>query len=213
LVAGLSRVTGPPETVASLHDVVGLAQRTLTDARRAVWDLRAPSHTGGDLPAAVRAAAEDCLRGTGLRLEHVVEGPPRSVAPDVEAVMVRVVQEAVANVVRHAAARTLRVGLSFQGRRVRLSVSDDGQGFAVDPNFHAYGGHWALLGMQERASQIRGKFTVRNTPGQGTEIVLVVPHAGGRGSRVAPGRRAPTPEPARRATALPEPPNHFDPAP
>jgi hypothetical protein len=54
---------------------------------------------------------------------------------------------------------------------------------------------------------------VRSTPGKGTETVLVVPHAGRRGSRVAPGRRAPTPEPARRATALPEPPHHFDPQP
>jgi PAS domain S-box-containing protein len=176
LVAAVSRVTGPAESVVALQDLVRLAQATLADARRAVWDLRAPSLAAGDFPAALRAAVEDCVRGTDLVLEHDIGEPPRPVDPQVQAVVLRVAQEAITNVVKHAEARGVRVGLSFDARRLRLSVTDDGQGFAVADDFQTYGGHWGLLGMRERASQIHGKLSLRSNPGQGTEVSLLVPY-------------------------------------
>ena len=176
LVAATNRLTGPPETVAELREVISLAQKTLTDARRAVWDLRAPSLTRGDFPAAVRVAASDCVRGTGLRLEYDCSGLGRPLDPEMEAVAIRVLQESITNVVKHAAASTVSVHLSFQDRRVRLSIADDGQGFTLDPEFQTYGGHWGLLGMRERTSQVRGQLSIRSAPGKGTEIVLLVPY-------------------------------------
>jgi signal transduction histidine kinase len=177
LVAATGRVAGPPEAVAALRDLVALAQKTLEDARQAVWDMRAPALAGGDFPATLRATAEDGLRGAGITLDYTVEGVPRPLDPAVETVVFRVEQEAIANVVKHAAARTVRLGLSYGARGVRLSVNDDGRGFAVESDFHAYGGHWGLLGMWERASQIRAKLSVRSAPGQGSEIVIRVPYA------------------------------------
>jgi PAS domain S-box-containing protein len=183
LVAVANRVTVQAETSAALREVIALAQRTLEDARQAVWDMRSPSPAGGDFSAALRTAAEDGTRGTGLMLEYEVEGPPRPVDPDVEAVVLRVVQEAIANAVKHAAARTVRVRGTYGARRVRLSVADDGTGFTVEPDFRAYGGHWGLLGMKERASQIGAKVVVRSTLGLGTEVILLVPYAVRGGSR------------------------------
>jgi signal transduction histidine kinase len=139
--------------------------------------MRAPALEGGDFPATLRATAEDGLRGAGITLDYTVEGVPRPLDPAVETVVFRVEQEAIANVVKHAAARTVRLGLSYGARGVRLSVNDDGRGFAVESDFHAYGGHWGLLGMWERASQIRAKLSVRSAPGQGSEIVIRVPYA------------------------------------
>jgi signal transduction histidine kinase len=162
--------------VAALRDLIDLAQQTLIDARRAVWDLRAPSLEAGDLPATLHNAAKDCVRGTELRLEFDFQGSARPVDPAIEEVMVRVLQEAVTNAVKHAAARTVRVRLSFKNRGVRLSVVDDGSGFVLDPDLRSYGGHWGLLGMRERATQIHGKLSVRSTPGQGTQVVLLVPY-------------------------------------
>jgi len=178
LVAAINRVTGPPESVAGLRELVDLSQQTLVDARRAVWDLRSPALTAGDFPAALRAAAEDSVRGTRLDLEYDLRGQPRPVHPDVEAVVLRVVQEAITNVVKHAEASRVRVKLSFEIRRVRLSVTDDGRGFAVPSDFQVYGSHWGLLGMQERAGQVHGKLRVQSRPGQGTELVLLVPYRG-----------------------------------
>jgi signal transduction histidine kinase len=90
LLAVANGVTGQPETAAALREVLILAQKTLEDARRAVWDLRAPGLAAGDFPAVVRTAAEDCVRGTTLELEYDVGGPPRPLDLDVEAVVVRV---------------------------------------------------------------------------------------------------------------------------
>ena len=190
LAAAGSRVTGPPETTAALRDVVTLVQRTLTDARRAVWDLRAPALEGADFSAALRTAAEERVRGVGLALEYDVEGRPRALDAAVEAVLSRVVQEAVANVVTHAAAHTVRLSLAYQARHVCLSVADDGLGFVVDPEFRSYGGHWGLLGMRERASEIGADLVVRSAPGQGAEIVLRVPYAVRRQTRARVEHRA-----------------------
>jgi PAS domain S-box-containing protein len=182
LVAASNRVTAPPESVVALRDVISLAQKTLTDARRAVWDLRTPSPPGSSFPAAVRAAAEDAVRDSGVGLKYEVFGAPQPVDPEIEAVALRVVQESITNVVKHAAAATVRVQLSFEVRRMRLTIADDGRGFIVDPDFGTYGGHWGLLGMRERASQIRGKLSVSSTPGEGTEILLLLPYLAPRES-------------------------------
>jgi PAS domain S-box-containing protein len=187
LVAATSRVTEPRESVVALRELIDLAQRTLIDARRAVWDLRTPSLEGADFPAALRNAADDCIRGTELRLEFDVGGPPRPVDQAIEEVMVRVLQEAVTNTVKHASAQTVRVRLSFENRGIRLSIIDDGRGFVLHPDLRTYGGHWGLLGMRERATQVRGKISIRSTTGHGTELVLLVPY------RVRHGSPATTP--------------------
>jgi PAS domain S-box-containing protein len=187
LLAATSRVTGPPEVIPKLRDLVTLAQKTLEDARRAVWDMRSPSLGGGNFSTALRATAEDALRGSGLDLEFGTEGVPRPLDPDVETVVLRVLQEAIANIVKHAAARQVRVGLSYEARSMCLSVTDDGRGFAMDPDVHTYGGHWGLLGMRERASQVRAKLSVQSTPGHGTKIVLLAPYTPRPQSR-NPGR-------------------------
>jgi PAS domain S-box-containing protein len=193
LVAVANRMDGPPEIVAAMRQVIATARRTLADARRAVWDIRSPALGAGDFVARLRAAAEDGVRGAGIALECVIQDALPLLPPDVEAVVLRVVQEAIANSVQHAAARNVRLTLACGPQGLRLSVADDGRGFAVDPDFRAYEGHWGLLGMRERTSHIHGKLSVRSTPGHGTEIVLVAPFA-----------RPPEPEPpARRFSDLP----------
>jgi len=192
LVAATHRVSRPPETVAALQDLIALAQKTLTDARQAVWDMRAPALPGGDFSATLRAAAEDSLRGAGITLDYTVEGAPRALDPEVEAVVVRVEQEAIANVVKHSAAHTVQLRLSYGARAMRLSVNDDGRGFTVEPDFHAYSGHWGLLGMWERAGHIRAKLSVRSAPGHGSEVAIRVPYA------IPGGPHSPSSNPAER---------------
>jgi PAS domain S-box-containing protein len=177
LVAAINRMTLAGQASSELRDVVGLAQKTLTDARRAVWDLRSPALAAGDLAAALRSTAEDSVHGTGLVLTCETAGLPQAVGHEVEEVALRVVQEAIANVVKHAGARAVRVRLEFEPRGMRLTVADDGRGFTVEPDTHTYGGHWGLLGMRERAARIGATLSVRSAPGEGTEIVLAAPYS------------------------------------
>jgi PAS domain S-box-containing protein len=183
LLVAANRVTGQPETSAALQEVLTLAQRTLEDARRAVWDIRSPWLAGAEFSAALRTAAENAIRGTGLRLEYRLDGPARPLEAETEAVVFRIVQEAVTNAVKHAGAATIRLRGTYGTRSMRVVVADDGKGFSVDPDFRAYGGHWGLLGMRERATQIGGKVLVRSAPGQGTRVILLVPCDSRGGSR------------------------------
>lgn len=175
LLATMGREKITPECRAALHDVLILAQKTLADARKAVWDMRPPALEGADFPASLRGAIEDALAGTALEFDYLVRGEPRALEPEVETVVFRVAQAALANVVQHAAASRVRVVLSFRSRTVRLAVVDDGRGFLVDVDVRTYAGRWGLLGMRERASQLGGSVAIRSSPGGGTKVLLRVP--------------------------------------
>jgi signal transduction histidine kinase len=177
LLAVANRVTNEPETTAALRDIVSLAQKTLEEARRAVTDLRSPPESAADLLTKLRTTAEAVVRDTGLELECEMKGSARPLDTSVETAVVRVVQEAIVNSVKHARARRARVRLVYRARHMELSIADDGRGFAVGTEARDDGGHWGLVGMRERASQIRAHFVVRSRPGRGTEVLLRVPYA------------------------------------
>ena len=184
MVDAAAREVRDPAQAAALQHVVDLAEKTLREARQAVWDLRAPSEES-DLMTAMRAEADDAVKEAGLGLHFVVDGPPRPIDPHTSKVILRVTREAITNAVRHANATRLRVRLSFQPHAVRLSVCDDGIGFTVHRDFRAYGHHWGLRGMWERAAQVGAALRVNSKPGAGTEVVLAVRPLSGKLKKTA----------------------------
>jgi signal transduction histidine kinase len=175
LLAAMGLRNDPAQFNAALSEVLALAQKTLADARQAVWDMRPPALEQSDFSGALESALTHSVAGMPLKLDYRVRGIPRALPPELETVVFRVAQEAVTNIVKHAAAHRARVTLSYADRSVRLTVADDGMGFNVDPERRTYAGHWGLLGMRERASQLRGKLVVRSARGTGTTIMLRVP--------------------------------------
>lgn len=174
-LTAVARRVGDAPVAGALADLVGMAQRTLDDARKAVWDLREPGITSGTFAAALRQLAEGATRGNELKLEFETRGVERPLPSHIEAAIARVVQESIANTIKHANARSVRVLLSYRNGRVAVRVTDDGSGFDVDPAFRAYSGHWGLLGMKERAAELQGTLTVLSAPGRGTTVMLQLP--------------------------------------
>jgi signal transduction histidine kinase len=176
--------TSPDTATAMLERIIELAMATSREARQAVWDMRPTALDDVDFPHAVEATARRLADAAGVAVGMSAMGSVRSLPLEPQSVVLRVVQEAVANVVRHAHARSIRLQLEYGTRRVRLVVTDDGRGFVVERNFHAYQGHWGLLGMQERASELGGALSVRSAPGSGTTVTLVLPYrrSGDRGA-------------------------------
>jgi signal transduction histidine kinase len=87
----------------------------------------------------------------------------------------RIMQEALANVRRHSAARNVEVRLRTDVAAILLEVADDGRGF--DPMV-AQGGV-GLVGMRERVEELGGQIEVKSRPGEGTEVTVRVPSGGG----------------------------------
>lgn len=172
LRATLPRLRGSP-AADSIRSVVELAESTIRDARRAVWDMRAPSLVQKGLPDALEEATRRVA--ADVKMDFDVTGKPRALAPEAEDTIFRVGQEATLNAVKHASAKKISVKLAYKSRQVALSVSDDGRGFRVDQAFRAYAGRWGLLGMRERAERIGATLEIRSAPGRGTKVGLTVP--------------------------------------
>jgi signal transduction histidine kinase len=91
--------------------------------------------------------------------------------------MYRVVQEALANVVRHSGAATARVALRRVDDSVVTTVSDDGRGFTAGAASTTIGGGLGILGMQERAAVVGGRVMIESDQGKGTRVTVVLPIA------------------------------------
>lgn len=174
LRAMIPRVRAAPDAAAdSLQRLVELADKTSRDARRAVWDMRSPTLPPAGLPGALEQATRRLAVGVSLRF--AVRGTPRPLPPAIEDTILRVGQEAVANAIKHAAARCVAVSVVYGRRAMRLAVVDDGRGFPVDPDLRSYAGHWGLLGMRERADRVGARLTIRSAVGAGTTVELLAP--------------------------------------
>ena len=90
--------------------------------------------------------------------------------------LVRFVQEALNNVREHSGATHVQVTLGVQRGLVSASVSDNGDGFSVEPTLlrAAKAGRFGLVGMSERARLLGGRFDVRSEPGGGTTVSIAL---------------------------------------
>ena len=146
------------------------ARENLAEARALVAGLAPAALAAAPLADALARLAHRAGEESGLRATFEVRGEPRPLGTDAEVVLLRVCQEALTNVRRHAGARSARVLLSYCDGEVRLEVSDDGTGF--DPELPAAG--YGLRGMRTRVSEIGGELTVRSVPGNGTTVLAEV---------------------------------------
>lgn len=112
-----------------------------------------------------------------LKLDLETRGLERRPGPDVETACFRVIEEAVANVTRHAGARRLSVRLERGSRGMEFEIADDGEGFNVETARARArsGATFGLAAMEGRLMLLGGELIVESTPGQGTRIHGTVP--------------------------------------
>ena len=99
------------------------------------------------------------------------EGAPRALPLRTTDTLYRIGQEAIANAVRHAEAKTITIRLAYDDRSVHLEVEDDGRGFAQDKGRFGFG----IRGMRRRAQGIHARFDLQSGPGQGTRLRVDAP--------------------------------------
>jgi signal transduction histidine kinase len=151
---------------------LGMAVRTarenLAEARALVTALTPVNLRAETLSAAIGRQVDRLAEETGLGAEYEVDGEPGELPTAVEVVLLRTVQEALANVRKHAQAGDVSVRLSFTDTSVTLTVTDDGIGFDATPDPRGFG----LRGMRTRAGQIGANLEITSVPGQGTSVQL-----------------------------------------
>lgn len=149
---------------------VRTARENLAEARRLVTTLSPAPLDGSSLDEALRRLANRLGEETGLAVTFEVSGESRPLSAPAEVVMVRAVQEGLANVRRHAEARAVTVSIAYRDGSVLLEVRDDGRGFAPS-GARGYG----LRGMRARVEQVGGTLEVDVPPAGGTSLKVVIP--------------------------------------
>ncbi len=146
----------------------------LADARQSIWALRSQDSGEKTLPVTLRRVTENS-DGHGIEATFSVYGAYRPLPPGTEREFLRVAQEAIHNVKKHAGAKHLFVQLEYGQTEVALEVRDNGRGFAPGEDLDSPPGHYGLTGMRERAAAIGGTLEVTSEPGTGTTVRLRAP--------------------------------------
>jgi len=167
--------TDEQEAEAAEATLRELVVQALQDVRSLAVELRPTALDDFGLAAALERLAATFQERSGI--ETAVESGLRDerLPPEVETVLYRLVQEALTNVVKHAAAEHVSVVLTPRDGGVGVLIEDDGVGFTPED---AREGALGLLGMRERLALVEGTLTVESMPGEGTTLLAHVPLSG-----------------------------------
>jgi signal transduction histidine kinase len=164
-----------------------LARDSLAEARRSVQALRPQALENSRLPEALADEVARWSATSGVPGEVETTGAARALHPEVEVTLLRVAQEALANVAKHAGASRAGVTLSYMEDVVSLDVRDDGAGFAPPTPANGSGangsdasgsqavGGFGLIAMRQRVSRLAGQLEIESEPGAGTAVSASLP--------------------------------------
>ena len=161
-----------PLVVASLEAIRGASLQALGEVRQAIMDLKSPV-MGGDFCRHLDEYLRAWSLTNGVCAQLQLPDGPLVLGEDTRFQVVRIIQEALANVRQHASAGSVWVRLGREDGGLCVSVADDGVGLPAGTGPGP--GHFGLSILQERASVIGGRIDIRSRGGGGTEVLLRVP--------------------------------------
>jgi signal transduction histidine kinase len=179
--AARAEVASRPEVaLRRLEEVGRTARASLAEARRVVAALRPGPLERATLATALDGLVRDFSAETSVAARSIVEGEARELEPDAEATLLRVAQEALANVRKHARASGVTLTLTYLDDSTRLDVRDDGVGFEPGARNGWQTGGFGLTSMRERLESHGGTLTIESAPRAGTTIMARLPRTPAR---------------------------------
>jgi signal transduction histidine kinase len=163
--------------------VLALIDTGIRSIRSVTNDLRPSLLDDLGLLPALRSLVADFSERSGIRTGLAVPSTLPPLSREAELALFRALQEALSNVLRHAQARTVDIGISIDAAGVRLQVSDDGKGLphGVSPETLELQGHMGLAGMRERITALGGTVRLQPRAGAGALLEVLVPAAANAG--------------------------------
>lgn len=162
----------PEQTQTHLQTAKQAARDSLQDARHAIQDLRPPVYDKKGFPEAIQLVCQQWINRSNLPIEFTEAGNPVCLSEETQHVILRILQEALANINRHASASQIFTTLKFNDESVKLFISDDGTGFDPDAKNHTGQG---IANMHHRAESLDGTLTISSEAGRGTIVKVQLP--------------------------------------
>ncbi len=174
---GVIRDGAPPTQIARLDQVLDLIDTGIRSIRNVTNDLRPSLLDDLGLLPALRSLVAEFSERSGMRVGLAAPAALPPLSEQAELALFRALQEALSNVLRHAEARSVEIGISVNRDGVLLEVRDDGRGLTADatPERLERAGHMGLAGMRERIGALGGTVHFRGEPGAGALLEVLVP--------------------------------------
>lgn len=165
------------ETVASAEETI---DRMIRSIRIMISDLRAGPLSDLGLEAAIEWLAENLMKRSPINIKINIDTNGLAIDPDRELALFRITQEALANIVRHAGATEVSIGLSTTDNQAELTIKDNGSGMTDTDELPA--GTYGIMGMRERIRFFAGDLAITSDAVNGTTLTATIP-LGGRHNR------------------------------
>jgi signal transduction histidine kinase len=174
---GLLRDRVHPDNAPRLDQILGLIDTGIRSIRSVTNDLRPSLLDDLGLLPALRSLAADFGERSGIRTGLAVPTALPPLSREAELALFRALQEALSNVLRHAHARSVDIGISISTAGVLLQVSDDGRGLppGMTTEKLELEGHMGLAGMRERITALGGSVRIRRKEGAGALLEVLLP--------------------------------------
>jgi len=162
------------EATRHLDQLAAAAREVYADVRESIIGLRSAGLPGRSIAEALEEYVNTWKAHAGVEADVRIEGEPR-LASNAQLQVLRIVQESLANVRKHAGAKRVEVSLRQTGTRFRITVQDDGAGFNPSVLGRSEFPRFGLSTMRERAEAMGGTFHLDSAPGAGTRITVELP--------------------------------------
>lgn len=169
------------EYTAVKQELVDLKQQVrngLEEVRKIIFNLRPMALDDLGLIPTLRKYVQDYEEKYKIRTKFELVGRETRLPPAMEVAIFRLIQEAFSNVYKHAKATFVFLEMTFQKHMVKITVQDNGEGFAVEKieaKIAGSGNHFGLMGMRERVELLEGRMEIESKPNVGTKISMIVP--------------------------------------
>ncbi len=162
------------EASVQLRELASAAREAYSDVREAIVDLRTLPETSRAFSDVLREYVDRWKEQIGVSTHVSIDGD-LAIPAGIELQLVRIVQESLANVRKHAKATSVDLEVHYRNGKLRMTVTDNGLGFNTATRAPSEFPRFGLSTMRERAESIGGKLDIESAPGRGTTIRLEVP--------------------------------------
>lgn len=163
-----------PELVQSaVQQSENAAREGLNEIRRIVWDMQPEQFEKASLVEAVEELAARWSAENNIQVKMKVTGNPRNLTSTTETALLRISQEAMHNIKKHAQAKNVNITFSFMEDIFVMDIADDGLGFESSQIKNGFG----MKTMRDRAEELNGTLTIESEQGTGTAIAVSIPVA------------------------------------
>ncbi|MFQ5882192.1 MAG: HAMP domain-containing protein [Candidatus Methylomirabilales bacterium] len=160
----------------ALHELEEIAEEAYTEVRQSIFGLRTRVTRSLGLIPTLAEYLHDLSKQSGIVIDlQVPDEAAIRLSFQVEIQLIRVIQEALTNVRRHAQARCAWVSFRVQGEELEVVIGDDGRGFDLAEVQARGRGHFGLQTMRERIQAGGGKLDIETAPGKGTKVFVMLP--------------------------------------